>query len=316
MTGEKQRPDMPKPFEIPSSLAQTNIEVHGAAGADWVKRLPLVASECERRWSLTLGPPFPRLSYNYAAPATCVDGSAAVVKIGFPDKEFVSGAEALKLYGGRGAVQLLDFDLEQGVLLLERLEPGTLLLEVRDDSEATSIAAAVMKQLWRPAPADHHFPTVAGWGQGFVRLRKEFGGGTGPFPPGLVDEAERLFADLLASMAEPVLLHGDLHHFNILAARRDPWLAIDPKGVVGEPAYEVGALLRNPMPEIASQPNLAQILGRRLDQLADELCLDHERLRGWGMAQAVLSAWWSYEDHGDADDTSLRVAELLSARNA
>jgi streptomycin 6-kinase len=108
-------------------------------------------------------------------------------------------------------------------------------------------------------------------------------------------------------MAEPVLLHGDLHHWNILAAGRQPWLALDPKGIVGEPAYEVGALLRNPdlMP--------LQVQERRVDQLTAELGFDRYRILGWGIAQAVLSAWWSYEDHGHGWESAVACAEILAA---
>ena len=146
-------------------------------------------------------------------------------------------------------------------------------------------------------------------------MRRHFSGGTGPLPAPLVEQAEALFAELIASQAEPVLLHGDLHHFNILAARRQPWLAIDPKGVVGEPAYETGALLRNPA-EMLAGPHPGRILARRVDQLCEELDLDRERVRGWGVAQAVLSAYWSWEDHGHVWDDALVFAELLAAIGA
>ena len=143
-------------------------------------------------------------------------------------------------------------------------------------------------------------------------MRDRFGGTSGPLPEKLTGEAERLFAELLASQSEPVVLHGDLHHFNILAAERQPWLAIDPKGVVGEPEYEVGAFLRNPMPDLLSKPHPGSILARRLDQFSEELGFDRERLRSWGIAQAVLSAWWSIEDHGYGWEEAIRFAELLA----
>jgi streptomycin 6-kinase len=301
-----------KRFAIPDGMAQTTIEVQGAAGVEWLRNLPSLLAECERRWSLAIGPPFPNLSYNYAAPAIRQDGTPVVLKAGFPDNEFKTEAEALRLYAGSGAVQLLDADVERGILLLEHITPGRLLSDVRDDEEATAIAAQVMRQLWRPVAEDHPFPTVADWAKGMSRLRKEFGGGSGPFPARLVGQAERLFEELLSSMGEPVLLHGDLHHFNILSASRQPWLAIDPKGVVGEPEYEVGALLRNPTPEIATRPGLRQVLRRRIDQLSQELGFDKARLRDWSLAQAVLSAWWSYEDHGSGWDVSIAIAESLA----
>jgi streptomycin 6-kinase len=136
---------------------------------------------------------------------------------------------------------------------------------------------------------------------------------SGPLPIGLVDQAEALFAELIASMSEPVLLHGDLHHENILSANRQPWLAIDPKGLMGEPAYETGALLRNPMPRLLNMDRPGQVLARRIEQLSDHLELDRARIRGWALAQAVLAASWTLEDHGRDWEPWIVCAELLAA---
>lgn len=296
-------------LNLPEHFVRTQHELYDEQGKAWLARLPDLIAACERRWSLQVQAPFAGLSYNYAAPAMGADGAAWVLKLGVPNKELTTEIEALRHYAGRGICRLIDADAEQGILLLERLQPGLMLDRVADDQAATRIAAGVMRQLWRPAPPAHNFPTVARWGQGLERLRAEFNGGTGPFPASLVEQAERLFADLTASMAEPVLLHGDLHHFNILSAEREPWLAIDPKGVVGEPAYEIGALLRNPSSERVLDVKTQR---RRVDLLAAELVLDRERILGWGMAQAMLSAWWSYEDHGHGWEGALGLAELLA----
>jgi streptomycin 6-kinase len=298
---------------IPDSLAGTIVELYGQTGIEWLNRLPSLLADCAQRWSLRVLPPFDPLSYNYVAPAVRADGTDVVLKVGVPNPELLTEIEALRLFGGVGMVQLLDADPEQGILLLERLKPGTLLSSLADDAQATSIAAKVMQQLWRPAPESHPFPTVGRWVAGLQRLRDRFDGGTGPFPAIWVERAERLFAELIESMAEPVLLHGDLHHFNILAAERQPWLALDPKGVVGEPEYEVGALLRNPFPYILRVPQLGRVLARRVDQLAEELGFDRARLVSWGVAQAVLSAWWSFEDHGHGWEPGITFAEVLAA---
>ena len=130
-------------------------------------------------------------------------------------------------------------------------------------------------------------------------------------PARLVEEAEALFDELLATQAEPVLLHGDLHHGNILSARRLPWLAIDAKGVVGEPGYDVGALLHNPA-ELLEAPRPGEVLERRLEVLTEELGLERARVRGWGVAQAVLAAYWGLEDSGEVWEEALIFAELLS----
>ncbi|MBV9852687.1 MAG: phosphotransferase [Armatimonadetes bacterium] len=292
---------------IPEKLARTALDLHGEAGAAWLRRLPDLLADCAARWSLTLGPPFPGLTYHYVAPAIGPDGSPLVLKAGVPSRGLFAEIAALRHYDGSGAARLLDADEERGVMLLERLEPGTSLVGSADDAAATRIAASVMRRLWKPAPEQPAFPTVADWGRGFARLRARFDGGPGPFPPVLLAEAETLFRDLTASQAAPILLHGDLHHGNILSAGRETWLAIDPQGVLGEPAYEVGAFLRNPSPRPAS------VLARRLDIFTDELGIDRARLRGWGLAQAVLSAWWTLEDHGYVGEEAISVASVLAA---
>jgi streptomycin 6-kinase len=294
-------------------LRRNVVGLYGQAGARWLDRLPSIVADCAARWSLTVGPPFEPLSYNLAAPAIRADGTRAVLKVGVPNPELVTEIAALRVFDGHGAVLLLAVDAERGALLLERIEPGRPLSSLPDDAEATAIAARVMRQLWRPVPAEHPFPTVHRWAAGLERMRRRFDGGCGPFPAPLVSMAETLFADLLASMAEPVLLHGDLHHQNILSARRRPWLALDPKGVVGEPAYEVGALLRNPVPRLLNHTQPGRLLARRVDQLAEALGFDRRRLWGWGVAQAVLAAWWSYEDATGGWARWIACAEHLAA---
>jgi streptomycin 6-kinase len=110
-----------------------------------------------------------------------------------------------------------------------------------------------------------------------------------------------------------VLLHADFHHDNILSAQREPWLTIDPKGMIGDAGYEVGPFLLNPDPHagVAKSPRL---LARRLDILADELGYDRERLRLWGIAHAVLSACWSAENNGTGWQNAIQGAEYLMQR--
>ncbi len=298
---------------IPENFARTTVELYAERGAQWLERLPALLADCERRWSLTVQPPFEPLSYNYVAPATRADGAQVVLKLGVPNPELRTEIEALRFYDGRGSARLLEADAQRGVLLLERLVPGLMLSSLDDDARATSIAAGVMRQLWRPVPAGHSFPTVADWAAGMGRLRQRFDGDVGPLPVALVERAEKLFDELIGSLGEPVLLHGDLHHYNILSAQRRPWLALDPKGVVGEPEYEVGALLCNPSPQLLDWPQPGRVLARRVDQLAEELGSERERLLGWGVARSVLSAWWSIEDHGHGWEYAITCAELLAA---
>jgi streptomycin 6-kinase len=209
-------------------------------------------------------------------------------------------------------------------MLLECIRPGIPLAELEDDDMAARIAAGVMRQLWVPAPddPDHLLCTAAGWGRGFERLRKTFDGGTGPFPARLVEQAARLYADLLASAGPMRLLHGDLHHWNILSAERQPWLALDPKGLIGEAEYEVGAITRNRWPgssaalsNESTSPGKAALqrqADRRLAIFAEMLGFDRQRMLQWCMAQAVLSAWWTYEDSHTVASDMIAFAEALS----
>ena len=151
------------------------------------------------------------------------------------------------------------------------------------------------------------------WGKGFQRMRDRFRRGTGPFPSKLVERAEDLYRELAGSAQSEVVLHGDLHHWNILSAERQPWLAVDPKGVIGEPAYEVGAWLRNPIDRLGADVNPVGTFNRRVDQFSSHLGIELERLRGWGIAQAVLSAWWGYEDHDPNWRIGLSWAETIAA---
>ncbi len=298
-------------FFIPSNFAHEILLMQKEKGQHWLERLPAILARCEQQWGLKIGAPFANLSFNYVAPALRTDGTAVIVKA-YAGDEFPLQVEALRLFDGHGMVQFLACDMENAVLLMEYLQPGTTLLHLEDDEQATAIAANVMRQVWRPISTTHPFPTVFAWGKGFGRLRQHFDGGSGPFPPKLLEEAETLFAELSASMAEPMLLHGDLHHDNILMSTRQPWLAIDPKGLVGEPAYETGAFLRNALSQVFSATQPHRVLARRIAQLSEDLALNRVRIHGWGLSQAVLSAWWSIEDSGHVSQEMIAFASLMA----
>lgn len=307
---------MPTPITLPAlpqGFIRRIVTVYPEEGPAWLKSLPELVSVFESEWSLRLDTHFPNLSYNYVAPGLKEDGTAVVLKLGPPSSETGNEIDALQLDGGRGYARLLASDRERGALLIERLLPGEEVPDLDDKDGAVAIATTVMRRIWHPPPAVHSFPTIGDWAEGLKRLRVKFDGGTGPLPTHLVERAEDLFKNLLPTSAEPVVLHGDLHHFNILSAQREPWLAIDPKGVVGEPAYEVGAWLRNPIPRIHTMPDLRAIEARRLDQFSELLGFDRQRLRDWGIAQAVLSGWWSAEDHDEGWEPAFAIAEALAA---
>jgi streptomycin 6-kinase len=201
-------------------------------------------------------------------------------------------------------------------MLLERLQPGEMLttVAVTDDDAATRIGAEVMRRLWRPAadlPDPGLFKPLAGWFDAFPRHRA-FYDGPGPFPPAVLEYAEDLVSELLATSPGDVLLHGDFHHDNVLSSERGGWLAVDPKGMLGDPGYEIGPFLLNPNMDTTVKSRA--LLDRRLDVFAAELGYSRRRLRDWAVAHAVLSACWSAEDHGGGWQTAIAAAENLIDR--
>lgn len=280
---------------IPAAFAKTIIEVHGEAGQAWLDDLPVQLRAVSSRWGLELEEPFANLSYNYVMPVTRTDGRPAVLKAGVPNAEQKREGHALRAFDGDGIAKLLEWDEDGGFLLIERLLPGRMLTEQAEE-EAIKLAAGLMKRLWRKPPKDHSFPDLAEWTQGIEKLKG--------FPAELTKKSQLLREKLLASAPAPMLLHGDIHHFNILSAEREPWLAIDPKGVVGDPAFDIAAFLMNPdFPD-------ASTLNQRIQIFAKELHMNEDRIRMWAAVQAVLSAWWTFEDHGHISDDALAYAEV------
>ncbi len=299
---------------LPAALVRNLHSVWPAEAPGWIEQLPSLIRECEKRWSITVQPAFPNLSFNYVAPITLHSGEQAVLKLGIPRDEYTWEIEALRYFGGSGAVRLLQEDAQIGAMLIERAVPGATLTALASDARdavATSAVVGVMRRLHRPLDGTPTHPTVADWAAGMDKMRPMLEGRASARSLWLVDRAREAFSELLASSAEPVLLHGDLHHDNIVSTGEGGWVAIDPQGVLGEPAYEVGAVLRNLWQDQHIIPDRKRTLHRRAAQLADELGVDLYRVRAWGFAQAVLSAWWSVESGDENWTETMEFAEML-----
>ncbi|MCJ7433057.1 MAG: aminoglycoside phosphotransferase family protein [Anaerolineales bacterium] len=311
-------------MNLPPDFISTIRNTYKEAGDRFLANLPALMNEAARRWNLTDIQPASNLSYNFVCYALSSNNRSVVLKIGVPNNELTSEMAALRLFNGEGAVQLIDCDEAKGFLLLERLRPGSMLSTLKDDEEATHIAADVMLKIQRPAPqGDGVFIKLSDWFEGFKRLRKHFDGGTGPFNKTLVEHAERSVQDFFAEDYIPTLMHGDFHHYNILLSERG-WAVIDPKGVIGPAGYEVGPFLLNPWEEPLNGSRLAlsNVEGfkvrakKRIYILSERLGMERERIREWGIAHAILSAWWGIEDN-TGWEYSMACAEMLcSLRSA
>lgn len=231
-----------------------------------------------------------------------------------PGDEWHSG-EVLQAFG-EGVARV--YEHAPGAVLMERLTPGNSLVEMAlngQDEEATDILTDVIQRMsartstMSPGDLPNQCPTVFDWAKGFDRY---LASGDNQIPIDLVNVGQRVYADLRATQRHPRLLHGDLQHYNVLFDADRGWVAIDPKGVIGELEYEIGAALRNPVErsELFLSPATIE---RRLEQFSNKLNLDYERMLAWAFAEAVLSAIWDVEDGFavDATNSALRLADVL-----
>lgn len=208
-----------------------------------------------------------------------------------PGDEWNSG-DVLRAFNGDGVVKV--YESEGGAVLLERLDPGDELVTLvrrGDDDAANDILSRVMQKMAHHIPPEDS-PTVFDWARGFDRYWQS---GASQLPADLVHQAQNLYLSLANSQGRTMLLHGDLQHYNVIFDSRRGWVAIDPKGIVGELEYEIGAIIRNPVEhfELFDAPEIIQ---RRIRFLANALSLDQQRALAWSFAQAVLSAIWDIED--------------------
>jgi streptomycin 6-kinase len=296
---------------IPNSFRATIKQTFGDEGEKWLDQLPTLIEFYMKGWNLTPDGEFSDLTFNFTLPVRLSDNETAVLKLGPHPRGRAREAAALKAYDGEGAVQLLKSSAEDGVLLLSRATPGeqlkSLLLKTADDEGVTEIACGVVEKLLASEAERANHTHISTWGLGFEKHLREYE--NGPIDSKLVDRADRLFKQLIRTSPSETLLHGDLHHSNILSSDNG-WLAIDPKGVWGDPTFEVGAFVRNPMPELLTFSDLEQKILNRMEILSDNLSLDIERVWAWSYAQSVLAAIWAVRDQTEVARW-LKVTEIL-----
>jgi len=262
-----------------------------AEGAAWLERLPQILGSAGRLWSLTLGHPFENeeVSCAWVAPVALADGTEAVLKIGLPHMEAEHEAPGLRFWDGDPTVRLLAEDDDLGAMLLERCLPGTALRAV-PEAEQDVVIAGVLRRLWRSPSPPHLFRPLSAmlkyWSDTTPAEGKKLR------DAGLVREGLRLFEELPRTAPKEVLLATDLHAGNVLRSQRAPWLVIDPKPFVGDPAYDVTQHLLN-----CSERMLADPIGliRRMGDLVE---IGHERIRLWTFARVAVDPPddWSNEE--------------------
>lgn len=248
--------------------------------ARWRERAPQIADEIADAWSLRLGEAYAPGFCGHVVRAELDDGTPAVLKVYYPDRESLQEPDALERWNGDGAIRLLRRDDRLCAILLERCEPGAFLSSTGGE-HALDVLIGLMPRLWTDASGFHTLEDEAAlWlGHGLAEIRHG-------------DVAAGLIRELAPSQGEQVLVHQDLHGDNVLAAQREPWLVIDPKPLAAEREFAVAPIVRST--ELGHSKH--DVL-YRLDRLSAELGLDRERARGWTIVQTLAWSGGNYVEH-------------------
>jgi streptomycin 6-kinase len=241
---------------------------------------------------------------------TTADGQPVALKVGVPHEELFTEMEALSLYAGRGAVRLLAADRELGAILIQRVIPGTMLWQVGDNREQTRIAASVMSGLFLPVPKETGMPHFSRWTERAFRLTRTEWDPQERWPRDLLDRAEEAMAAISRDRSADVVLHGDLHHENILWDDVSGWLAIDPKGVIGPRCLQPGRYIENQLPANTTPSALERLTRERIEIFSDILKMPAEDVIAGALVDCVLSHVWCFEDHGPLGDDWYQGIEL------
>jgi streptomycin 6-kinase len=296
-----------EPELLPSALPVLVTLGQRKDAALWLSSLPSLIEQVRRQWQLRLSAPLHAGSCSWVAPAELPDGARVIVKIGWPHREMRGEPAALEAWAGGPAVRLLANDPVRHALLLERCEPGSpLMTAVLPAEQRLSAGCEVLRELWAArVPKGDAFETLPSVAAEWADLVDERMDRLRPgYDPGLVAEGCRLLRTLPRTATRTTLLHGDFNPGNILSAQRRPWLAIDPKPMVGDPAYDPWPLLEQ-VDDPFGYPRPAPVLKDRVRLLAEELDLDPARIIAWAVARRVETALWAAQQSDVAGGASI-----------
>ncbi|MEV0490028.1 aminoglycoside phosphotransferase family protein [Streptomyces atratus] len=307
---------------IPGAFARSTIEREGEPGAAWLAELPRIVDELLGRWGCVPDGEVMHGGVGVIVPVWRRGGGTAVLKVSFPHPGNVHEPDAFTAWGGRGAVLLHKRDDARFAMLLERVQTSTLA-EVEDGDEIATVAGRINRRLAIPAPPGlpRLWEQADTWEEHLCKDAEEL---THTLSRQVMDAAMATVREL-GRVQPDVLIHGDLHARNILRADREPWLAVDPKGYAGDPAYDGGTLLRSRALTLLEADDLRTAVHRILDVFAEAAELDRERVQRWAQFHAVQAAFWGRR-HGFRiarsgsrldwlTDFADRLAELLTERS-
>ncbi|MFD7978622.1 aminoglycoside phosphotransferase family protein [Streptomyces sp. NPDC059071] len=295
-------------IEIPAELAESQAEYNGAAGRAFIAALPGRAEEFLDRWELRPTGPSMHGAASLVLPVSRADGTRAALKLQLLDEESEGEPAALRTWAGDGAVRLLEHDRETGTLLLERADETRHLSGSGDARGAVRVLADLLARLVA-VPAPQGLRSLGDIAARMVAAAPEAAGLLAdPDDAALLKDCAAAVREVMGEPGDR-LLHWDLHYDNILASEREPWLAIDPKPLAGDPGFELLPALTN-----LWDPDRAET-SWRFDLLTERLGLDRARARAWTLARVLQNGLWDVADGEPAlDPDQVSIARNLLAR--
>lgn len=277
----------------------------GEAGLKWIRSLPIIVEKLSDYWSLTNIAPANNMSWNYVVYAIQNNHDHVVLKISCDQTMLESEFRTLKHFDGHGAIRLIDHHSEYQAILLEQAIPGYTLKEnypVDVEKTITSYAQVVHAIASRKPPTSTYVHMSA-WCETIDKIQDE------RIDDCFINKAKHLKSKLLNSIKHEYLCHGDLHLENIVLNKKE-WTAIDPKGIIGEMAFEAAAFDLLDNDELSDSSTIVPKLISRVNQLSITLDIDSSRLLSWIFLRIIISAQWFIEDKSDPS-RMLKLAEYV-----
>ncbi|MFD4833627.1 aminoglycoside phosphotransferase family protein [Streptomyces uncialis] len=290
-------------FEIPAELVANQHRYKREAGRAFIDGLPARAADHLARWELTITGPAMHGMASLVLPVARADGSSAVLKMQVADDESEHQGEGLRAWDGRGIVRLLAYDEPTTTQLLERADESRPLSAVEDSREAVGVIADLLARLTSvpgPPGVRHLADIAADMLDALPGALAQIGDPSARRALSVCGEAVR---EVLPEPGDR-LLHWDLHFDNVLGAVREPWLAIDPNPLVGDPGFDL-------MPALVNRYERGEVLWR-FDLMTERLGLDRRRAVRWTLGRVLQNSLWDIEDGEPLQPTQLRIAELLT----
>ena len=267
---------------------KNTIALYGKHGKDWLERLPAIRAAISKKYQLSALNPVSNMSFNYVC-SGMQNEKPIMLKLGFDQQAFSKEADCLQAFEQYGSAKVIA--TEPGMIIMQKLDPGMTLKSYfpqKDDQALTILCKTILQLHKAQIPKHHHFFPLK---KILSILDQDL-----DIPQKLLDSARALRDDLLLSTKKEVLLHGDLHHENLLQHGND-WKVIDPKGFIGDPLFDLCAFILGPIPELLQQNNRTGLIQKRIKICAHELQAPQQRIQDWLYVKSVLGWAWCLDDN-------------------